>query len=115
MDSELEVGKGGGAGEKESLGIPQGGTERTRGLARVIDGALGTDTFSAAHPPLLPPVPCVFSWGRHCKKAKWFAQRRSSPAWCLLPSTPPGACNCGLLGSPNHVPFSPKRETRIYQ
>lgn len=59
MDSELEVGKGGGAGE-ESLGIPQGGTERARGLAGVIDGALGTDSFSAAHPPQLPPVPRLF-------------------------------------------------------
>lgn len=51
--------EGGGAGEKESLGIPQGGAERALGLARVIDGVLGTGSFSAAHPTLLPPVGSV--------------------------------------------------------
>lgn len=49
-------GRGWGGG-KESLGIPQGGAEGAWGLARVIDGVMGTGSFTAAHPPCLSPMP----------------------------------------------------------
>lgn len=62
MDSELGGREGGGAGGgKESLGIPQGGAEGAWGLARVIDGIVGTGSFTAVHPPCLSPGPSAFS------------------------------------------------------
>lgn len=55
MDSELEVGKGAGLERRRAWGSRKE-VESAWGLALVIGGALGTGSFSAAHPSLLPPI-----------------------------------------------------------